>query len=61
MMKMLDTTATLYAPAKANALAATLQAGDDDGWTYTAIHDPKGTGYSSIAIYDDDGAFISTY
>jgi len=60
-MKMLDTTSKLYAPAKANELAAALQAGDDDGWTYTAIHDPKGTGYSYIAIYDEDGEFISKY
>jgi DUF438 domain-containing protein len=57
MMKMMDTTEHLYAPAKAEALAADLQAGDAD-WTYTVVHDPKGVGYSYIAIYDEDGNFV---
>jgi hypothetical protein len=59
-MKRLDTTEHLYAPATAIAVAATLQAGDPD-WTYTAVHDPKGTGYSYIVITDEDGEVVGKY
>ena len=59
-MKLLDTTEHLYAPAKAEAVAAELQAHDED-WTYKVVHDPKGTGYSYIAIYDEDGEFVGKY
>ena len=61
MMKRLDTTEQLLAPAKAEVLAAKLQASDEDGWTYTAVHDPKGTGLSYIAIFDEDGVFVAKY
>jgi DUF438 domain-containing protein len=59
MVKVLDTTEHLYTPAKAVAIAAELQSGDEDGWTYTAVHDPKGVGYSYVAIYDEDGEFVA--
>lgn len=57
MMKLVDTTPTLFTPAHAEAVAAELQAGDAD-WTYTVVHDPKGTGYSYITITDEDGERI---
>jgi hypothetical protein len=56
-MKQLDTTHKLFSPAQATAVAAELQAGDPD-WTYTAVHDPKGTGYSFITITDEDGVLV---
>ncbi len=57
-MKLLDTTHTLYSPEKAEALAAKMNASDDE-WTYRVVHDPAGTGYSYIEIYDEDGEFVS--
>ena len=57
MLKKIDETATLFEPAKAEALAAELQAGDPD-WTYRAKHDPKGTGYSLIEIFDEAGELV---
>ena len=49
--------ATLFSPENAEAQAQILQAGDSD-WTYEAIHDPKGTGWSFIVIRDEDGDLI---
>ena len=60
-MKLLDTTEHLYAPATAETVAAALQAGEEEGWTYRVVHDPTGRGYSYIAIYDDDGEMIGKY
>lgn len=57
-MKLIDTTGTLMTPAKAEAVAAEMTAGDDSGWKYTAVHDPKGTGYSFVKIEDEDGNFV---
>ena len=56
-MKMLDTTSKLFSPQEAIKVAAEMAAGDPD-WTYTVKHDPKGTGYSFIEIYDEDGEFV---
>ena len=55
-MKKLDTTHTLYTKEQAEAIAAEMNATDD--WTYTAVHDPRGTGYSFIEIHDEDGEFV---
>ena len=49
---------TLYAPAKAEEVAALLTAGDDDGWTYKPKHDPLGTGWSFIEVFDEDAVLI---
>ena len=57
MRKMLNTTSNLYAPERAEEIAKEMNASDD--WTYTVIHDPAGTGYSFIEIYDEDGEFVS--
>lgn len=59
MMIKLDTTPHLYPPAKAEEIAATMNATDED-WTYKAIHDPKGTGLSYINAYDEDGEFAGS-
>ena len=45
---------TFLTPAKADELAAKLNAEDDEGWLYTAKHDPLGTGWSVIQAYDED-------
>jgi hypothetical protein len=57
MMKLLDATHTLFPPAQAETIAAAMQA--DDGWTYRVKHDPNGTGYSFIEVYDEDGDFVA--
>ena len=61
MMKQLDTTEHLYSPTQAEQIVRQLQAGDEDSWTYTAVHDPKGTGYSYIAIHDEEGMLVGKY
>jgi len=49
---------TLYAPAKAEEVAALLTAVDEDGWTYKPKHDPLGTGWSFIEVFDEDTVLI---
>lgn len=61
MSVILRTTPTLYQPEKAEEVADELTAADEDGWTYTAKHDPKGTGFSLIEIYDEDGEFVAVW
>lgn len=60
MILTLDTTSQLFAPALAESKASELKAGDPD-WDYKVIHDPKGTGYSFIEIYDEDGEFVAKF
>ena len=57
MMK-LDMTKKFYTKEKAEAVAAEMNATDDD-WVYVAKHDPKGTGWSFIEVYDEDGEFVA--
>jgi hypothetical protein len=57
MMNLMNRPATLHTPEKAEALAAEMQS-SDDGWTYVARHDPKGTGYSLVDIFDEDGELV---
>lgn len=59
MMKLIDTTAKLYNPADAEEKAAKMNANADDDWAYIVKHDPKGTGYSLIEVYDEDGEFVT--
>lgn len=54
MAKLLDTTHKLFTPEAAEAAAEELRQGDPD-WEYRVVHDPKGTGYSFIEIFDEDG------
>jgi hypothetical protein len=50
--------ATLLTAARADALAAHLNADADDEWTYTAIHDPKGDGFSFVEVTDENGVTL---
>ena len=59
-MKKIDTTPKLFAPVEAERVAADLAANDED-WSYEADHDPKGTGYSRVAIFDEDGEFVAFF
>jgi len=56
-MKLIDDTYKLFAPAKAEEAAVSLKSGDPD-WNYVVQHDPKGTGWSFINIFDEDGEFV---
>ncbi len=55
-MKLMDTTERMFT--KENAIKVAAEMNDSDDWEYRAIHDPKGTGYSFIEIYDEDGEFV---
>ena len=57
MMQMIDTTYRLFAPEVAEVTATKLQSGDED-WKYEVVHCPKGTGFSFINIFDEDGEFV---
>ena len=59
-MKLIDTTGNLYDSVKADAIAAEMNVFDPD-WHYTAVHDPKGTGYAFITIHDEDGNYIGKF
>ena len=56
--KLLNAPAKLMVPAKAESVAAELRECDED-WSYVVKHCPKGTGFSFVEIYDEDGEFVS--
>jgi len=58
MKTILNRPAMTFSPADAEKHAAAMQAGEPDGWTYKAKHDPKGTGRSFIEIFDETGEFV---
>jgi len=45
-------------PEAAEIIAREMEEGDEDGWTYRAIHAPEGKGLSFIEIYDEDGKYV---
>jgi hypothetical protein len=45
-------------PADAELAATMAEAEDGCGWKYVAVHCPKGTGFSFINIFDEDGEFV---
>ena len=45
-------------PKEAEATADALNSDEFDDWTYKAVHDPKGTGWSFVSIYDEEGEFV---
>jgi len=51
----LNHTGNLFAPAKADELAAELNSDVEDDFVYTVVHCPKGTGLSFVTITDEDG------
>jgi hypothetical protein len=57
-MKQLDTTEKLYHPEEAEAIAQAMRKLDPE-WSYVVVHDPKGTSYSYIDVYDEDGEFVA--
>jgi len=58
-LKQMDTTEKLFSPDEAIKAAAQLRLGDPD-YEYIVCHDPKGTGYSFIEVWDEDG-FVSKF
>ena len=54
----IDTTEKLFTKEESIRVAAELKSGDPD-WNYLPVHDPKGTGYSFIEVYDEDGVFVA--
>jgi hypothetical protein len=46
---------------QAEAAAAQMAQGEDEGWTYRVIPDPKGSGRCIIKVYDKDGEFVSNW
>ena len=59
MKTIIKNTPNLFSPADAEEKAKELRESDPD-WTYTVRHDPKGTGYSLIDVYDEDNIFVGT-
>ena len=49
----------LYAPDKADEIAAEMTRLDEDGWIYKAVHDPTGRGKSFVEVYDEEGEFVA--
>ena len=60
MKAIINEPTNLYKPEKAEEVAAVLRANDSE-WSYLVKHDPKGTGYSFIEIYDEDGEFVGKH
>ena len=56
-MKKLDATEKLFTKEDSIKVAAEMKTGDPD-WDYRPVHCPKGTGYSFIEVYDEDGEFV---
>ena len=52
-------TTTMVTAQRAEELTTRLNSEDED-WTYVARHDPKGTGYSRVEVYDEDGYLLGS-
>lgn len=57
-MVILSHTPNLFTPEKAIKIAQELCDETEENWTYKPDHDPHGTGYSRIKIYDEDNEFV---
>ena len=57
MQSMLNHVHNTFDPIKVDAIAAQMQANDND-WKYVVRHDPKGTGKSIIQIFDENSEFV---
>jgi len=42
----------------ADAIAKELNDSEVDGWTYEAVHDPTGKGFSKVRVYDENNEFM---
>ena len=49
---------TLLSPDEADYLAKLSNDDLDDTWGYKAIHDPKNTGLSYVAVFDEDRYYL---
>ena len=59
MKATIHTPAKFYkVPADAEAAAVMAENNDECGWKYVAVHCPKGTGYSFINVFDEDGELV---
>ena len=58
MRAILNHQGSLFAPAKADALAAELNADVEDDFRYDVIHCPNKTGLSFIKIFDEADEFV---
>jgi hypothetical protein len=61
MMATINTTEKLFAKDKAIEICEMLNNDEDNDWTFVAVNCPKGTGYSFINIFDEDGEFVSKF
>ena len=57
----MNTINRLFEKEEAQRIVDELNSDPEDDWTYVAVHDPKGTGYSRIEVYDEDGEFVATF
>ncbi|MFA7332450.1 MAG: hypothetical protein WC326_15380 [Candidatus Delongbacteria bacterium] len=48
-----------HTQAEAGKAAAELASGETEGWTYTVVLDPMGSGRCTIDVRDEDGEFVS--
>ena len=46
--------------ATAQAVADANTAGDEDGWTYTVVVDPAGTGKAIVQVADETGFVVGS-
>ena len=54
----MNATHTGLSPERASELAEDLNADPLEDWTYQVRHDPKGTGFSFVEIYDETGTYL---
>ena len=52
---------TLLTRKQAETEADRMNSEDEDGWTYRPVHDPEGTSYSYIEIYDEDNILLGRF
>ena len=57
----MNTINRLFEKEEAQRIVDELNSDPEDDWTYVAVHDPKGTGYSRIEVYDENGEFVATF
>ncbi|MBL7164508.1 MAG: hypothetical protein ISS57_18130 [Anaerolineales bacterium] len=57
----MNTINRLFEKEEAQRIVDELNSDPEDDWTYDAVHDPKGTGYSRIEVYNEDGEFVATF
>jgi len=59
-MNTIITPAKLMTPETAVKYAERLKASDPE-WTFLVKHDPKGTGFSFVEVYDEQNEFVGVW